>query len=68
MTTRSSVYTMLVYMLYFVPYAFYVNIVDLFEWKQTINFSCVALWSQTLLSRFVTPAQDNISAQVKFPI
>lgn len=67
MTTRSSVYTVLVYMLYFVPYVFYVNIVDLFEWKQTINFSCVALWSQTL-SRFVTPAQDSISAQVKFPI
>lgn len=68
MTTKSSVYTVLVYMLYFVPYVFYVNIVDLFEWKQTIHFSCVALWSQTLLSRFVTPAQDSISAQVKFPI
>lgn len=68
MTTKSSVYTVLVYMLYFVPYVFYVNIVDLFERKQTINFSCVALWSQTLLSRFVTLAQDSISAQVKFPI
>lgn len=68
MTTRSSVYTVLVYMLYFVPYVFYINIVDLFEWKQTINYSCVALWSQTLLSRFVTTAQDSISAQVKFPI
>lgn len=68
MTTKSSVYTVLVYMLYFVPYVFYINIVDLFERKQTINFSCVALWSQTLLSRFVTLVQDSISAQVKFPI
>lgn len=68
MTTKSSVYTVLVYMLYFVSYVFYVNIAYLFEWKQTINFSCVALWSQTLLSRFVTPAQDSVSAQVKFPI